>query len=187
MGARFPILADQGQPHGVQHPLGDGAWRLAAVLPVVVDLGSLRMKPRTISKLSMNIYITIPSTSLNPTYPKSRITRINLPGREAVVIVQHDHVLRSLAHAVGGILLDEPEVAGELEAPRAGAGEDDAGVVRAGQQGHEVLHGRGRAGSVGLDGERDGLAEGPVGVVLVAQDACLQRERTNEQYVSLTT
>lgn len=85
-----------------------------------------------------------------------------------MVVVKHDHVLSGLAHRVCRVILDEAKVVRELQAAGPGAHEDDARVLGLGQQGHEVLNARGRAGCVGGHGQGEYLADGPARVLLVA-------------------
>lgn len=95
-----------------------------------------------------NAIIKKENVKLRCAHPEPRIRSIDLPFREAVVIVQHDHVLSSLAHRVGRVVLHEAKVVRELQAAGSGAHEDDARVLSLGEQGHKVLDARGRAGGV---------------------------------------
>lgn len=108
------------------------------------------------------------------TYTKPGVAHVHLPLREAVVVVQHDHILGSLADAVGRVVLDEAEVVRQLQAASPRGHEDDARVLGTRQQGDEVLYSRRGPGGVGRYRSLDGLADGLGSTALFnTSDACL--------------
>lgn len=119
-------------------------------------------------KLPGNKSVTEKKCTRGCTHPEPRVRSVDLPVRKAVVVIQHDHVLGGFAHRVSRIILDEAKVVRELQAAGTGAHEDDAWVLGLGEQRHEVLDARGRAGGVSGHRQGDDLADGPSRVLLVA-------------------